>query len=140
MEAGLAVGFGAADAAITKKVTGTGPGKIPWSVYFEAAGIALGFFGGTLGLGADVRDPVLISSLALAGQRATRYAMAGVLTNPAGWAGAGGDGGDGGPYFPAGGASVPSFRASGAGRSAGRLGRGGYPVQIVAKEAGGVAG
>ena len=137
MEAGLAVGIGAADAAIAKKVTGTGPGKVPWAVYFEAAGIAAGVFGGTLGLGSDIRDPILISSLALAGQRATRYAMAGVLMNPAGWAGAGGDG-DSGAYFPAGGYAPPVPALTGAHRAL-PMGRGGYPIGIIAKEPGGVA-
>jgi hypothetical protein len=135
LEAGINGAFGAADAAIAAKA-GVGPGGIPWSAYLEGAGLALGFFGGGLGVGSDIRDPVLMSALTMAGYRATKLQMAGKLFKPKEWAGVGGDGSSwdfGGqtlyPQFP------PMLGAGG-----GRLGRGGYPVSTTGAEPPGIAG
>jgi hypothetical protein len=100
-EGGIAVGFGAADALVTAKITTKGPGNIPWPVYLEGAGIAAGFFGEKVGLPVEVRDTVMVSALALAGARLTRVAMAGNLAKgPSAW---------GGDY------NLPAAAASGAG-------------------------
>lgn len=106
VESGLAVGFGAADALITAKVRGAGPGRIPWPVYFEAAGVAAAFFGDKVGITGEVRDVVGISALALAGSRLARVAMAGNLAKgPSAWGGdynlpAATGGGGGGQALP----------------------------------------
>lgn len=137
VESGIAVGFGAADALITAKVTGAGPGRIPWPVYFEAAGVAAGFFGDKVGIPTEVRDVVGISALALAGSRLARVAMAGNLAKgPSAW---------GGDYtLPAatstgggGGGALPSSR-----RNIRQLpGMGGVSTwDLTASEAPGVAG
>jgi hypothetical protein len=91
-----AVAFGAGDALVTGKVTGSGPGGIPWPVLYEGAGVVAGFFGEKVGIPAQVRDSVLISSLALAGARLTRAALAGkLMSGPKAW---GGDHAYGGDY------------------------------------------
>lgn len=114
VEGGVAVGFGAADALIAAKVTGTGPGRVPWPVYFEAAGIAAGFFGDKVGIPTEVRNTAMVSALALAGARLTRVALAGRLAQgPSAW------GGD----FIAGASGDPSL-ASGGGGSTPLLGGG----------------
>jgi hypothetical protein len=138
MEALTASGFGAADAVIAAKVTQKLPGNIPMSVGFEAAGILVGMFGQKFGLGADIRDPIMISALALGGARAARLGMAGKLFQPSQWGSVGGDGGGDSGYAAA--ASVPvlpASRAPGVRRIGGRGGYGIYPYQ---EEMGGVAG
>jgi hypothetical protein len=96
-----ALGFGAGDALVTAKVTGTGPGGIPWPVYYEAAGVAVMFFGDKVGLPAGVRDSAGISALALLGARVTRAAVKGqLMSGPRAW---GGDQGDVGGDFLSGG-------------------------------------
>jgi len=88
VESAIAAGFGAGDALIQAKVKTKGPGNIPWGVIYEASGIAVGFFGDKVGLGADVRDSVLLASMALAGARLTRVSLAGNLAKgPSAWGG-----------------------------------------------------
>lgn len=137
LEGGVALAFGAADAAVTAKVSGTGPGKVPWPVYLEGAGIAAGFFGGSIGIPAEARDSLLLSALALAGARVTRLAMAGKLAQgPAAW---GGDG-DTYPALVASGGDGMGGGFSGASRAR-LLGRGGgFSLYPVTQEAPGVAG
>jgi hypothetical protein len=124
LESGVAAGFGVADAFVQSK-GGTLPGiggRWPQGLYLELAGVAVGMFGGKVGVPADVRDPLFCVSVGFAAARATRYAMAGKLTQPATWAGMGGEGGDG----DAGAGSVISLGTGGAGRPGQRLiGRGG---------------
>jgi hypothetical protein len=136
LEGLTAAGVGAADAAISDKA-GNGPGGIPWGAYFEGGAIAVGMFGQMVGLGADIRDPVGIAGLALAGRRATKLAMAGKLFTPSAWAGVGGDGG-GGDFMlgaPPARNMAPGVRVLGAGGA-----RGGYPLYPYSSEMPGVAG
>jgi hypothetical protein len=146
-EAAVAVGFGAADALVAAKVKGLGPGKIPWPVYLEGAGIAAGLFGDKVGIGTEIRDSVLFASLTLAGSRVTRVAMAGaLLKGPAAWGGAGGDptyslsAGQGGDQLSDGaGGGTRSVRLL-AGRRAPSGGVGGASIYPAMSEMAGVAG
>lgn len=122
----MAAGFGAGDALVTSKVAGAGPGGIPWSVYYEGAGIAAMLFGGRVGIPAEVRDSVGLSAIALAGARLTRAALSGkLMSGPQAWGGdqlVGGDysladGSGGGAALP--GAHVARIRALSAGRGGG---------------------
>jgi hypothetical protein len=142
LEGGVALGFGAGDALVASKVTGMGPGGIPWTVYYEAVGIAAGLFGDKVGLSSEIRDPLLFSALSLAGVRATRAALAGkLMSGPKAWGGHGeggdvfgtwaGDPGSGGMAYPA--IAGPRVRAM-PGRG------GGFSVWPVTQEAPGVAG
>ena len=93
----VAFGFGAADALVTSRLTKLGPGGIPFSVYLEAAGVVAGVWGDKVGLNADVRDPLLLSALGLAGARLTRATLSNkLMAGPRAWGGdylsAGGDG------------------------------------------------
>lgn len=147
----VAVGFGAGDALVTAKVKGMGPGGIPWPVLYEGVGVVAGLFGSKVGIPPAVRDSVLISSLALAGSRLSRVAMAGkLMTGPKAWGGdsAGGDFNFGDPSQATGGAALPagSFPAAFAGRPGLRAltGRGGgwsiSGAQVPFAEAPGVLG
>jgi hypothetical protein len=143
MHGGIALAVGAGDALVTSKVTGTGPGGIPWAVYFESAAVAAGIFGGKIGIDADVRDPLLLSGLALAGARLTRVAAVGkLMSGPKAWGGEGGDFGSADASLASGGRGIAAI----AGRPAvrllpGRAAVGGsislYPAQ---QEMAGVAG
>ena len=142
LEGGIAVGFGAGDALVASKVAGTGPGGIPWTVYYEAAGVATMLFGAKVGVSAEVRDTVGIAALSLAGARVTRAAVAGkLMAGPKAWGGDG-EGGDfyGDPGDGAGG-GAPSSRSiralPGSNRGGGWSVTGGY---VPLAEAPGVAG
>ena len=129
---------------VAAKVARMGPGGIPFPVYYEAAGLALGFFGDKVGVGAEIRDTVLVSSLALLGSRVARAGLAGkLMAGPKAWGGEGdgyanigAGGGEGGDYDLGG---VP-----GGGRSRVRMlpgaRGGGFSVWPVSQEAPGVAG
>jgi hypothetical protein len=138
MESLTAVGFGAADAVVGAKVTKKLPGNISAQVALEGAGILFGLFGQKLGFGADVRDPVMISALALAGARGAKLAMAGNLFKPGQWSSVGGydgfaAGGAAGAVIPAGRNWAPGVR---------RLGRGGMGTASIYNaypETGGIA-
>jgi hypothetical protein len=135
-----AAGLGALEAAVG---TRPGPMGISAAVYTEGAGLAVGFFGGMLGIPAELRDGVLSGALALAAKRVTSAAISGkLLAGPKAWGGdgdsypaiAGGDyGGDG----LQGGGGGRVFRGAGP-RLLGR--GGGFSLYPVSQEAAGVAG
>lgn len=151
LHGGVALGFGAADAFVSSKVAQMGPGGIPFSVYLEAAGVVAGIWGDKVGVSADVRDPLLLSALGLAGARLTRAAMANkLMAGPKAW---GGDpfygtstGGDfnsvGGMYDGSGGAAqTPAIAARSVRLLPGRAAvGGGYSLYPASQEAPGVAG
>jgi hypothetical protein len=136
METLGAAGIGAIEAAVGAR---PGPAGISAAVYTEAAGLALGFFGGAVGLPAELRDGIMFGSLALAAKRVTGAAMTGkLMQGPKAW---GGDGDSypaiagGGDYMGGGG----NARIFGAGPRL--LGRGGgFSLYPVSQEAAGVAG
>lgn len=120
----VAVGFGAIDAVVSAKVA-QAPLGVPAPVWLEGLGVAAGWFGGKVGIDADIRDPLLVSSLALAGSRLTRVAMAGKLAQgPRAW---GGDMDAAAAALPAAGgrgslpAGRPAVRALGPGAVGGSL-------------------
>lgn len=148
LHGGVAVGLGAADAFITKKVAQRGPGGISWSVYLEGAAIAAGLAHRQLKLDADFADPLLLAGLTLAGARLTNAAAAGqLMAGPKAWGGdpfygtsTGGDMQVGGMFDNTGGApSLPAPRAVRVlpGRAA--VG-GGYSLYPASQESPGVAG
>jgi hypothetical protein len=139
LEKSVALGFGAGEALVAGKVAGSGPGGIPWPVYYEAAGVAAMLFGDKIGIQAEVRDTVGIAALSLAGARVTKAALAGkLMSGPKAW---GGDG-EGGDLF----AADPGAAAGGGARSIRQLqnGRGGgwsvTGTYVPLAEAPGVAG
>lgn len=144
MEKGVAFAFGAGDAVIAAKAPGMGPGGIPWPVYYEAAGLAVGFFGGKVGVSETTRDTVLIAALAQLGARGARVAMAGkLMQGPKAWGGAEGGYGSGDVLSP--GDAGTGGAGAGAGRprllTAGKSAQGGgFSVWPVSQEAPGVAG
>lgn len=139
MESITAAGFGAAEQLIDSKVKQTLPGGIPMGVGLEVGGILFGLFGQKFGASASLRDPIMISALALAGARAVRLQQAGKLFQPSQWAavGGGGDGSYGGDPYSNAAAGGLSSRAPGVRR----LGRGGQGMDIYGgyAETGGVA-
>lgn len=144
---GVALGFGAADALISAKVGQSGPLGVPVPVYLEGAAIAAGLWGDKVGLSADVRDPLLLSALGLAGARLTRVAIRGQLTQgPRAWGGdldvsadAAGRGGEGGGGRSAAIAQLPA--RSGVRMLPGRAAVGGaFSLYPGAQESAGVAG
>jgi hypothetical protein len=142
LEGGLAIAVGAGDAFVASKTTGTGPGKIPWSLYYEGGGVAVGLFGGMAKVPVEMRDAILLSSLTLIGVRAAKYGMAGKLFQPQGWAAIGGEGG-------AGFGGDGGMGGDGVGGAAGRPGvrvlptaarGGGFSILPITQEAPGIAG
>ena len=144
IEKAVALGFGAGDAVVASKVPGMGPGGIPWPVYYEAAGLAIGFFGNKVGVSEATRDTVLIAALAQLGARGARVAMAGkLMLGPRAWGGAEGGYASGDMTSP-GDAGTGGAPAMSAGRprllAGARAQGGGFSVWPVSQEAPGVAG
>lgn len=136
MEGGVAVGFGAIDAIITSKVKSAGPGGIPWPVIYEVGGLAVGMFGGKVDVPSEVRDTVLVSSLALLGSRGARLAMSGkLLAGPKAWGGINTADAVGG-HAPSAATAARQLRALPGGR--GGIGPGGW--YAPQREAAGVVG
>lgn len=142
---GVALGFGAADALISAKVATSGPFGVPVPVLLEGAAVAAGLWGDKVGLPADVRDPLLLSALGLAGARLTKVALRGQLASgPRAWGGdldlaadAGGRGGDAGRS----GAIAQLPARSGVRMLPGRVAVGGaFSLYPGAQESAGVAG
>jgi hypothetical protein len=125
---------GAAREVIATKVTQKLPGNISMVVGYEAALVAAGLWGGAVGLGRELRDPLMMSGLTLLGARSAKLAMAGKLFTPSEWgAGGGGDNGVGAPI------DMPSRLAPGV-RQLG-MGRGGsFGLYPQTREGAGVAG
>jgi hypothetical protein len=138
MESLTAVGFGVVYDQVATRVTQKLPGGISADVGVLAAGALIGFFGQKVGLGADVRDPILMGTLALAGAKGSRLARAGTLMKPSQWGSAVG-GYDG---FAAGGAAPAVAAGRNWAPGVRRLGRGGMGMQSIYNaypESGGVA-
>jgi hypothetical protein len=143
LHGGIALGFGAVDALVSSKVT-QAPAGIPASVILEGVGVAAGLWGDKVGLDADVRDPLLLGALAMAGARLTRAAAAGkLMAGPKAW------GGDpfyststGGDFADPGMGGARSMPAPPAVRVLpGQVARGGgYQLYPASQEAPGVAG
>lgn len=149
-EAAVAVGFGAADAFVTAKVSGAAPGGIPWPVVLEGVGLLGGLFGDKVGLGADVHQPLFFAAASLAGARLTRAAVSGkLMSGPKAWGGVGVVGNADPMYtLSAGAADMPPGSLGGgagsvrllAGRAIGGRARGGASVYPAMSETAGVAG